>query len=192
MAAIQIALHYGCTVYTTVGTKEKREFLKNYFPQLTDDHIGNSHDLSFEQFIYSRTNGRGADIVLNSLSEEKLLASVRCLAHGGRFLEIGKYDFANNNLLQLLLLNKDATFYGIVLDDSQFNLTFQGQSLYKIIKNHITDGAIKPLPTTKFGKDEVEKAFRYMTTGKHIGKVLIEVRKENVDNDLNKFVAYPR
>jgi fatty acid synthase len=52
----------------------------------------------------SETNGRGVDIVLNSLAEEKLQASVRCLAPRGRFLEIGKFDLANNNLLGKLYL----------------------------------------------------------------------------------------
>lgn len=34
-AAISLALHFGCTVYTTVGTQEKRDYLKKKFPQLT-------------------------------------------------------------------------------------------------------------------------------------------------------------
>lgn len=34
-AAINLALHYGCTVYTTVGTQEKRDFLKQRFPQVS-------------------------------------------------------------------------------------------------------------------------------------------------------------
>lgn len=42
------------------------------------------------------TDGRGVDIVLNSLSEEKMKASFRCLAPFGRFLEIGKYDLMQN------------------------------------------------------------------------------------------------
>lgn len=58
------------------------------------------------------TGGRGVDIVLNSLAEEKLLASVRCLAKGGRFVEIGKFDLASNNELNLLLISKDASFHG--------------------------------------------------------------------------------
>jgi len=45
------------------------------------------------------TDGKGVDMVLNSLAKEKLLASVRCLATGGRFLEIGKFDLANNIML---------------------------------------------------------------------------------------------
>lgn len=41
----------------------------------------------------------GVDVVLNSLAEEKLQASIRCIARHGRFLEIGKYDLANNSPL---------------------------------------------------------------------------------------------
>ena len=33
-AAINVCLHAGCTVYTTVGTPEKREFIKKQFPQV--------------------------------------------------------------------------------------------------------------------------------------------------------------
>jgi fatty acid synthase len=47
----------------------------------------------------TETNGRGVDLVLNSLSEEKLQASVRCLAPRGRFLEIGKFDLISNNTI---------------------------------------------------------------------------------------------
>jgi len=64
--------------------------------QLTDHNIGNSRDTSFEQLIMSEINGRGVDLVLNSLAEEKLQASVCCLAPGGGFLEIGKFDIDNN------------------------------------------------------------------------------------------------
>ena len=67
--------------------------------QLTDRNIGNSRDTTFEQLIMSETNGRGVDLVLNSLAEDKLQASVRCLAPGGRFLEIGKFDLDNNSRL---------------------------------------------------------------------------------------------
>jgi fatty acid synthase len=33
-AAITLALYYECQVFTTVGTPEKREFIKNNFPQV--------------------------------------------------------------------------------------------------------------------------------------------------------------
>ena len=33
-AAINICLFHGCNVFTTVGTEEKREFIKKKFPQV--------------------------------------------------------------------------------------------------------------------------------------------------------------
>ena len=74
--------------------------------QLTDFNIGNSRDTTFKRLIMSETNGRGVDLVLNSLAEDKLQASVRCLAPGGRFLEIGRFDLDNNSRLgRLYLIN---------------------------------------------------------------------------------------
>ena len=55
-------------------------------------------------------------IVLNSLAEEKLQASLRCLARHGRFLEIGKYDLSNNSPLGMALFLKNVSFHGILLD----------------------------------------------------------------------------
>ena len=67
--------------------------------QIPENHIGNSRDTSFEKLVLSETNGRGVDIVLNSLAGEKLRASVRCVAAGGHFIEIGKADILKNNPL---------------------------------------------------------------------------------------------
>jgi fatty acid synthase len=67
--------------------------------QLSDRQIGNSRSTSFEQLILEETKGRGVDVILNSLAEDKLQASLRCLAKDGRFLEIGKLDLSNNSPL---------------------------------------------------------------------------------------------
>lgn len=96
-AAISICLTMGCEVFTTVGSQDKREFLKKNFSKLKDRNIANSRNTSFEQHVLRETKGRGVDVVLNSLAEEKLHASIRCLAQHGRFLEIGKYDLSQNN-----------------------------------------------------------------------------------------------
>ncbi|EFN63051.1 Fatty acid synthase [Camponotus floridanus] len=115
-AAIYLALYDGCEVFTTVGSIEKRDFIRKTFPSIPEDHIGNSRDTSFEQMIIQGTKGRGVNIVLNSLAEEKLQASVRCLAKGGRFLEIGKFDMVFNNPLEIFAFSKDISFHGILLD----------------------------------------------------------------------------
>ncbi|KAJ8919484.1 hypothetical protein NQ315_002105, partial [Exocentrus adspersus] len=183
LAAIRLCLHYGCKVFTTVGTKEKRDFLKKTFPQLKDDCIGNSHDESFEQLVLQGTNGRGVDMVLNSLAEEKLVASIRCLARGGRFLEIGKFDIMQNRHLSTLLFQKEGSFQGVMLDQIFAGPPHVKRKLVKLMLDGLKSGAIKPLNHTVFKYNELEQAFRYMATGKHKGKVLIQLRtpeKESV------------
>ena len=85
-AAIQIALHYKCKVFTTVGSDEKKQFLLNNFHTLDEKCLANSRDTSFEYHVRKETNGKGVDLVLNSLTEDKLQASVRCLARSWSIL----------------------------------------------------------------------------------------------------------
>jgi len=98
-AAISVALRYGCRVLTTVGSSAKRQYLEQRFPQLNDSSFADSHDSNFWRTILQSTEGRGVDVVLNSLAEDKLQSSVQLLARNGRFLEIGKFDLSNNSPL---------------------------------------------------------------------------------------------
>ncbi|KMQ82039.1 fatty acid synthase [Lasius niger] len=121
--------------------------------------------------IIQRTRGRGVDIVLNSLTEEKLQASIRCLAKGGRFLEIGKFDMFSNNPLEIFAFSRGISFHGVSLD-KLFSAEPEGKEvLWNKITEGLKNGAIKPLCRKVFEKDEIEAAFRHMAAGKHIGKV---------------------
>ena len=98
-AAINICLDMDCQLFRYSGLSEKRNFLKKVFPILTDRNFLSSRDMSFKTHVMQLTNGTGVDLVLNSLSDDKLIASVQCLANNGRFLEIGKYDMSVNTKL---------------------------------------------------------------------------------------------
>ncbi|XP_055593806.1 fatty acid synthase-like [Uranotaenia lowii] len=178
LAAIQMAFANGLKVFTTVSTEEKREYLLNLFPQLKARNIGNSRDTSFEQMVKTRTNGKGVDYVLNSLSEEKLQASLRCLAPGGHFLEIGKYDMSKNSKLAMEIFRKGITFTSVMLD-ALFTDSWERKKVLKdALDEALATGMIKPLKTTVFEANELEKAIRYLASGKHIGKVLLKIRAE--------------
>ncbi|XP_012058765.1 PREDICTED: fatty acid synthase-like [Atta cephalotes] len=190
-AAIHLALKEGCEVFTTVGTSDKQNFLKKMFPIIPDDHIGNSRDTSFEQMIMQQTKGRGVDIVLNSLAEEKLIASVRCLAQNGRFLEIGKFDLVSNNSLNMSEFNKGISFHGVVLDN-MFTSDHKYKSLlFKMVADGLKNGTIKPIQTKIFLKTNIEEAFRFMASGKHIGKIIINIHEKNEPLDKH-ILAYRR
>ncbi|XP_012511898.1 PREDICTED: fatty acid synthase [Propithecus coquereli] len=177
-AAITIALSLGCRVFTTVGSAEKRAYLQARFPELDSSSFANSRDTSFEQHVLRHTGGRGVDLVLNSLAEEKLQASVRCLAQHGRFLEIGKFDLSNNHPLGMAIFLKNVTFHGILLDALFEEASDDWREVAALLRAGIRDGVVQPLKCTVFPKAQVEGAFRYMAQGKHIGKVVIQVRPE--------------
>ncbi|XP_063817309.1 fatty acid synthase [Pseudophryne corroboree] len=190
-AAIAISLSLGCRVFTTVGSAEKQEYLQSRFPQLHADCFANSRNTSFEQHVLHATGGRGIDLILNSLAEEKLQASLRCLARHGRFLEIGKYDLSNNSPLGMALFLKNVAFHGILLDALFEDGNKEWEEVSDLLKSGIKDGVVKPLKCTVFTRDEVEPAFRFMAQGKHIGKVLIKVRDEEVGSARESEVLLP-
>uniref|UniRef100_A0A6G1SJY0 Fatty acid synthase n=1 Tax=Aceria tosichella TaxID=561515 RepID=A0A6G1SJY0_9ACAR len=192
-AAIAICLSMNCTVYCTVGSQEKRDFLKKRFPQLKDENFANSRDTSFEQHVLRQTGGKGVDVVLNSLSEEKLQASVRSLGSHGRFLEIGKYDLSQNNPLGMSAFLKNIAFHGILLDalfivgdQVPAIIREQKKQVAALVRDGIKSGAVRPLNSEVFQRDQVEQAFRFMASGKHIGKVMVKIRDEEMAQASNK------
>ncbi|CAG2105802.1 unnamed protein product [Medioppia subpectinata] len=192
-AAIFICQSMGCDVFVTVGNDEKRDFMKRKF-NIPDDHIGNSHDVTFERQFMTVTKGKGIDVVLNSLTEDKLQASLRCLAPNGRFLEIGKYDMQMNKSLGLFAFLNNISFHGVGLDcifregPSSKKLKAFMKEMTRLLNEGIKNNVVKPIEKTVFGVKEAEQAFRYMTTGKHVGKVLIKIR----DEEEEKIVVTPK
>lgn len=75
LAAIQIALKKGCKVYATAGNNVKRNLLKN----MGVHYVMDSRSTEFCDEILSHTNGRGVDVVLNSLPGEIMLKSIECM-----------------------------------------------------------------------------------------------------------------
>ena len=63
-AAITLAIHHGCKVFTTVGSRQKREYLQKRFPELDEKSIFSSRDTAFERGILVATAGKGGCILL--------------------------------------------------------------------------------------------------------------------------------
>eukprot|EP00522_Entomoneis_paludosa_P007169 CAMPEP_0172448792 /NCGR_PEP_ID=MMETSP1065-20121228/7729_1 /TAXON_ID=265537 /ORGANISM="Amphiprora paludosa, Strain CCMP125" /LENGTH=3370 /DNA_ID=CAMNT_0013200381 /DNA_START=215 /DNA_END=10327 /DNA_ORIENTATION=+ len=170
LAAITVAQKRGLEVFTTCSAS-KREFLKAKFG-LDDAHIGDSRSDTFVKTVHDGTQGRGVDVVLNSLSGHLQVASLRCVAPQGHFCEIGKYDVMQNSGIGQGLLAANVSFHVIDL------LPLVDLPEYKPFwDNWLAEGfeakEIEPLPHIEFESNDVIDAFRFMSQGKHQGKVLI-------------------
>ena len=75
---------------------------------------------------------------------------------------------------------KNVSFHGILVD-SLFNdkdsSIRRKQEVVDLVNQGIADGTVKPLNTILFNFDQAEQAFRYMASGRHIGKVVMKVKK---------------
>lgn len=160
----------------------------HYIPE---ENIGNSRDCSFEEMVLHQTCGKGVDYVLNSLSDEKLLASARCLSCGGVFLEIGKFDIMNNSNFGMAVFAKGTTFRALFADDLVY-MPEERNIIHSLVQKDLKAGIIQPLHTTVFQVNEIENAYRYLSTGKHVGKVLIQVRESEDSKESLPIQVVPR
>ncbi|KAJ5993473.1 kinase subdomain-containing protein [Penicillium sp. IBT 35674x] len=175
LASIQICQNIGAEIFATVGSEEKAQYLVTNFG-IPRNHIFNSRKNTFLPDILRETNGRGADIVLNSLAGELLHTSWECVANRGKMIELGKRDFLTNGTLSMVPFLKNRAFYGVDI----LSLTEESPQFVKKLLIHAMElckqGKIKPIrPLKTFPANKVVDAFRYMQQGVHMGKIVIEI-----------------
>jgi acyl transferase domain-containing protein/NADPH:quinone reductase-like Zn-dependent oxidoreductase/NADP-dependent 3-hydroxy acid dehydrogenase YdfG len=167
MAALQIAQRAGATVFATAGSDAKRALLRSHGAA----HVLNSRTLDFEAEIARLTEGRGVDLVLNSLAGEFIPASVRSLAAQGSFLEIGKRDIWSGS--QFREMRPQARYHAIDLNAQRYQDPAAAQALFADVMAAVQRGELKPLPLQAFPLQRGGEAFRFMAQARHTGKVVL-------------------
>ena len=109
LAAIHIAHHLGAEIYATVGNGEKARVLVEEF-DIAEDHIFSSRELSACRKLVDTTGNNGVDVILCSAAGEQMHEMFRCIAPGGRFIEVGRTDIMANGSLSLEVFKRNATF----------------------------------------------------------------------------------
>lgn len=178
-AAIMLSQSLGAEIFATVGNAKKKEFIMNKYG-LREDHIFFSRDVSFEDGIMNITRQRGVDVALNSLSGDALRATWRCLAHFGRFVEMGKSDILANKKLEMQPFIHNRTYAAVdLLALSYEKPTLMKDLLLKSIDLH-SKGVLRPVtPIAVFPYSKIETAFRTMQGGDHIGKIVLRPERDD-------------
>ncbi|MBW4514700.1 MAG: aminotransferase class I/II-fold pyridoxal phosphate-dependent enzyme [Timaviella obliquedivisa GSE-PSE-MK23-08B] len=164
-AAVQIAQQVGAEIYAT-ASPAKWQFLKSQGIQ----HVMNSRTLEFAQDIKTLTQGKGVNVVFNSLNGDFIPRSLEALAPGGRFVEIGKIGIWTAQ--QMHKIRSDVAYLPFdLLDISNQKPSLMSDLLQTLLPRFQQD--LKPLPYTVFSITEAASAFRYMAQAQHWGKVVI-------------------
>ncbi|MFI5585714.1 SDR family NAD(P)-dependent oxidoreductase [Amycolatopsis sp. NPDC051758] len=152
MAATQLAKHLGAEVYGT-ASEGKQHILRE--AGLDDAHIASSRTLEFEERF------SGINVVLNALAGDFVDASLRTMAPGGRFLEMGKTDIREGEGYQAFDL----------IDAGPERTAQMWDALIELFES----GALTPLPVRAWDVREAREAFRFLSQARHIGKVALTV-----------------
>ncbi|MER5353636.1 SDR family NAD(P)-dependent oxidoreductase [Kitasatospora sp. NPDC002551] len=165
MAALQLARHWGLEVH---GTASPAKWPVLRALGLDDEHLASSRDLGFEERFRTARDGRGFDLVLNSLAQDYVDASLRLLGPGGRFLEMGKTDIRDRDAVTAAHPGTDYRAFDLMdagADRIQQILTELG-ALF-------ADGTLAPLPVTTWDVRDAVAAFRHLSQARHTGKIVL-------------------
>jgi polyketide synthase 12 len=165
MAAVQLARHLGLEVFAT-ASRGKWDTLRAM--GFDEDHIADSRSLEFEDKFRAVTGGLGMDVVLDSLAGEFVDASLRLVASGGVFLEMGKTDIRDPGIVAQ---QHPGVRY------RAFDLFEPGRPRMHQFMLELAElfdaGVLRPLPVTTFDVRQAPAALRYLSQARHIGKVVL-------------------
>ncbi|MCX4984425.1 SDR family NAD(P)-dependent oxidoreductase [Streptomyces sp. NBC_00572] len=165
MAAVQLARHLGAEVYGTAGPG-KWDALRSL--GLEGANLASSRTLDFETAFGAATEGRGMDVVLNSLAGEFVDASLRLLPHGGRFVEMGKTDLREPGVVAADHPGVDYRFFDLLQEPTE-----RIAELLTDVLTLLSSGALTPLPHSTWDVRRAPEAFRHVSQARHIGKVVL-------------------
>ena len=162
-AGIQIAKYLGAKVIALTSTLRKMEHAKNLGADIV---LNYKEEPSWGKKVLELTDGRGADIVFESVGQATWKQSLRCLRKGGTLVTAGATTGFEG------ITNIAAVFW---LQLRIIGSTMANMREFKEAMELIFSGKIKPIIDRVYPLKELAEAERYLESGKHTGKILIEI-----------------
>ena len=163
MAAVQLARHLGAEVFAT-ASDGKREVVTGL--GVAADHLASSRTLDYE-----RAFGAGRmDVVLNSLTRDHVDASLRTVAEGGRFLEMGKTDLRDP--ADVARAHPGVSYRPFSTDEASSDRI---REILDDLVRLFAEGVLALLPIRAWDVRRAVDAFRFVSQARHVGKVVLTV-----------------
>jgi len=166
--AVQLGKAAGARVIGVVGGERKAEVARALGADVVVDRL--SQD--FVQVVKEVTNGRGADVVYDSVGGEAYARSTKCVAFEGRILVVG---FASGQIPSAALNHALVKNYSIVGLHWGLYQTKEPQAIgecHRQLTKLVADGAIRPLVGERLGLDDVPEALDKLAHGDTVGRIV--------------------
>ena len=171
VAALQMAKALGAKVIGTSGSAEKLQRLQAFgldlgIPTRTPD---------FSTQVLQATDGRGVDLVVNSVGGSVFAECLRSMAFEGRLATVGYVDRCLSAEVDLQALHaKRLTLFGVSNKLRNADQRASGIPVFVAeVLPAFADGRIQPLLDRVFPFAELDAARQYMETNQHLGKIVV-------------------
>ena len=166
---IQFAKQNGARVATTVSSEEKGKIAK----KLGADDIIFYRDEMVESYTQSLTEGKGFDVVFDTIGGENLDKSLKAARSRGQVISIIGTNKHNLSPMHMKGLSLHLVFMLLPM------LTGEGRAhhnfILKEVAKWIDEGSVRPLiHEEKFRFDQANEAHALFASNKHIGKIILE------------------
>jgi NADPH2:quinone reductase len=177
VAAIQLAVALGHTVYATAGTPEKCRAIE----ALGAARAINYRDEDFGAVVKEATQGRGVDVILDMVGGGYVAREIACLAEDGRLALIALLGGAKAEVDLSTVLRRRLTITASTLRPRpvEFKAAI-ARRLRAVVWPLIEAGRIKPMLFRTFELGQAGAAHALMESSAHIGKIVLAVTDEAV------------
>ncbi len=171
-ATIQLVKTWGATCVVTAGSADKcRRCL-----ELGADAAANYREDDFVETVKEATEGRGVDVVLDSIGAPYLEKNLASLAPGGRLVLIGLMGGARAEIPLGVMLMKRLQVIGSTLralpEDTKAEIV---AGFLRDFGQAIEDGTVKPIVDRVLPLAEAGEAHRVMKASTHFGKIILQI-----------------
>ena len=175
LTAIQLAQHVGVEVIVTAGSAEKVAFCKDFGA----DHAIDYRQDDFVARVKEITAGEGVDVVLDMVGGAYLQKDLSLLRRDGRLVLIAFLEGSKTPFDFLPVMMKRLTITGSTMRSR--NLA-EKAAIRDALRRHVWPsldaGRMKPHVCATFPLAQAGAAHLLMESGRHIGKIVLQVGGE--------------
>jgi len=169
MAAIQLASKAGATVISTASSDEKLERLKPFGL----DHGVNYATENFVDRVRELTDGRGADVVLDSVGGKNLVDSIEALAYRGTLVSVGVAGRGGSDVAAQSLWAKNNTLRGVFLGGALLAEYPRVHGMIQGLIDRVASGDLQVVIDREFPLAEAAAAHAYIEGRSAFGRVVM-------------------
>ena len=162
---LQIAKNFNSQIIITSSNDNKLKTAKQLGADICINYKTND---DWEKAVLDATNGKGADIIVETGGPASLQKSFSAASFNSRISLIG--NLAGNSkepINTIPMVGKNITLRGI---------TVGNKKMLEDLAENFSNASVKPIIDKDFHFDKSLDAFRYLESQKHIGKIVISNR----------------